>query len=113
MTDPGPDRTADRRGRDVRKILVDSRTAINTESVQLLADASSNVSTADEAADAVARALADPGARSRTRRQVASDLFHRPGTATARAVSALYERMAFPPPAPATVPDREACGHAV
>lgn len=70
---------------------------IHSDYVSLLRDASHSVSTVDEAAQAVALALASPGALSVERARVAKELFHRPGTAAARAVAELYELMELDP----------------
>jgi hypothetical protein len=72
---------------------------VHPDYVRLLADASHNVTTAVEAAAAVDEALAQPGALSVTRRQVAADLFYRPGTATARCARALYDLLQLAPAA--------------
>ncbi len=64
---------------------------VHPDYVRLLADASHNVTSADDAARAVEQAISSPGALSDVRRRVASDLFHRPGTAAARCAAALYE----------------------
>lgn len=66
---------------------------INEDYVKLLMDASYSVDDAPGAVRAVERALADPSAGSATRQVVAADLFHRAGTATARAVDELYDVM--------------------
>jgi len=70
---------------------------IHQDYVQLLADVSESTSDVDDTAAAVERALADPAARSATRRDVAADLFHEPGTATARCAEALYEAIDLVP----------------
>jgi hypothetical protein len=54
----------------------------------------------------VLRAIAEPGRLSDQRHRVAEDLFHRPGSATARAVTALYEAIELDP-AIAAVPRQE------
>jgi hypothetical protein len=64
---------------------------IHHDYVRLLADVAESVSAVDEAVAAVERGLADPARQSPTRRAVAADLFHEPGTATARCAAALYE----------------------
>jgi CDP-glycerol glycerophosphotransferase (TagB/SpsB family) len=64
---------------------------IHRDYVALLASVSDSVNEATAAMTAVERGLADPSARSEERRRVAADLFYRPGGATARSVSALYE----------------------
>ena len=53
----------------------------------------------------VRRALSDGDALSGRRRQIASQLFYRPGTATARAVQCFYDALQLPQPAatPTTV----------
>ena len=72
---------------------------IHADYVRLLADVSESVTTASEVAIAVDRALQDPRSLSPARRQVASDLFYRPGTATARCALELYELLELSPPA--------------
>jgi hypothetical protein len=64
---------------------------IHPDYVRLLAEVSTSVTSVDETIAAVSSALAGPNAGSATRRRVAADLFHRPGTATARAVASLYD----------------------
>jgi CDP-glycerol glycerophosphotransferase (TagB/SpsB family) len=64
---------------------------IHRDYVQLLSEVADSVHQADEAVAAVERALADPARCSATRRAVAADLFHEPGTATTRCAAALYE----------------------
>ena len=86
---------------EVPALIRDAR--VHPDYVRLLADVSQTVTTPEAAVAAVVRALADPAALSSTRRGVALDLFYRPGTATARAVSALYEVLELV--APAAVPD--------
>jgi CDP-glycerol glycerophosphotransferase len=74
------------------------RANIHEDYVRLLASAAYNVGvSAEAAAAAVERGLADPAAMSATRRAVASDLFYRPGTAAARCATALYEVMELAP----------------
>jgi hypothetical protein len=81
---------------------------INEEYVAMLIEASRSVTDAASAARAVERALADPSAGSPSRRAVAQELFHLPGTATARAVSELYDAMELAPlPRPASAVHRE------
>ncbi len=71
---------------------------IHTDYVHLLRDVAHTVADVPGAIRAVEASLADPGALSARRRQVASDLFYRAGTATARAVQALYEAIALEAP---------------
>ena len=56
---------------------------IHQDYVRMLADVSESTSGVDDTVAAIERALADPSARSATRRAVAADLFFEPGTATA------------------------------
>jgi hypothetical protein len=70
---------------------------VHADYVQLLADASTSVTDAAQAARAVERALADPAERSSNRRTIAADLFYRAGTATARCVTVLYEEIELDP----------------
>jgi CDP-glycerol glycerophosphotransferase (TagB/SpsB family) len=68
---------------------------IHPDYVALLADVSASVHSISESIAAVENALADPMTRSAARRAVAADLFHEPGTATARCVGALYEAISL------------------
>lgn len=70
---------------------------VHPDYVTLLESASESVTTIEEAVRGVERALSDPSARSATRRAVAADLFHEPGTATARCAAALYEAVGLEP----------------
>ena len=62
---------------------------INPEKIALLRSAAALVRTPDEAARAAAHDLAHPATRSPARRRVAREMFHEPGTATARAAGLL------------------------
>ena len=70
---------------------------IHPDYVSLLASAALNRRDAAGAAAAVDRALASPGERSGERKAVASELFYKPGTATARCAAALYEVIRLAP----------------
>jgi hypothetical protein len=70
---------------------------IHPEYVSLLAGAAINAHDARSALIGVERALADPGSGSANRRALARDLFHEPGTATARCAAALYDVLGLPP----------------
>jgi hypothetical protein len=70
---------------------------VHPDYAALLASVSETVDTAIGVVEAVARGLADPSARSAERRTVAEDLFYMPGTATHRAVAALYEALELAP----------------
>jgi CDP-glycerol glycerophosphotransferase (TagB/SpsB family) len=72
---------------------------VHPDYVALLASASQSVNDVPEIASAVERSLALPWARSAERRAVAADLFYQPGTATRRAVEALYEVIELDAPA--------------
>jgi CDP-glycerol glycerophosphotransferase (TagB/SpsB family) len=76
---------------------------IHPDYVDLLASASQSVLTTDETLQAVERGLGDPAARSASRRAVAQELFYRPGEATGRSVTQLYEAIALDP-LPSTAP---------
>jgi len=68
---------------------------VHPDYAALLESVSHSVDTLEETLAAVDAGLTDPLARAETRRQVAADLFYRPGTATARSVTYLYEAMAL------------------
>jgi hypothetical protein len=70
---------------------------IHPDYVRLLASVAESVDDLPAALAAVQRGLADPAAQSAERRRVAGDLFYRPGSATARAVAALYEALELEP----------------
>jgi len=81
---------------------------VHPEYVRLLSDVSESTSDVDDTVAAVERALADPSTRSATRRAVAADLFHEPGSATKRCVAALYEVIGLEPAAePVRTPNVE------
>jgi CDP-glycerol glycerophosphotransferase (TagB/SpsB family) len=79
-----------------------AKTDIEPSYVDLLASASTSVVRSDQAVAAVQRALEDPGRLSQERRAVAGEMFHRPGTATDRAVCFMYEVIELDPPEGAT-----------
>jgi CDP-glycerol glycerophosphotransferase (TagB/SpsB family) len=64
---------------------------VHHDYVELLASVSHSTQGVTDTVAAVERAIASPHERSATRRAVAADLFYKPGTATERCVSALYE----------------------
>jgi hypothetical protein len=68
-------------------------TDIEPSYVELLASASTSVRSVDEAMTAVGRGVVDARANSATRIAVANEMFYKPGTATDRAIEALYELM--------------------
>lgn len=57
--------------------------------------------------EAVLRQLEDPAHHGRARRETAARFFHRPGTATARAVACVYELLELEAPAAAAAPSSE------
>jgi CDP-glycerol glycerophosphotransferase (TagB/SpsB family) len=80
---------------------------IHGDYVRLLADASHTVTTVPDTLAAVERALEEPRSLSSSRRAVASDLFYRPGTATARCALELYGVLELSPPAATVSAARE------
>lgn len=70
-------------------------TDIEPSYVELLASASSSVTSVDDLVKAVERGFADSRENSATRIAVANEMFYKPGTATDRAVRELYELMEF------------------
>jgi len=72
-------------------------TNIHPDYVALMAEAATSVRTVEEAVGAVEEAFTDPAKNSQARRAVASKLFYKPGTATARAVRELYEAIELAP----------------
>ena len=78
---------------------------VNPQKAALLRSAAEVITGTDALSTAIASALAHPAARSKKRRTIANDLFYRPGTATTRAVSCLYQLLSLPAlaPSPAVV----------
>lgn len=72
---------------------------INPDKIALLRSAAAVVRTPAELTEAATTALAEPLARSAERRRAASQVFHRPGSATARALRAIYELLDLRPAA--------------
>jgi len=68
-------------------------TNINPDYVALLAEASTSVRSVPQAVAAVGDSLSDTNRLSAPRKAVSQELFYKPGTATCRAVSELYELM--------------------
>jgi CDP-glycerol glycerophosphotransferase (TagB/SpsB family) len=67
------------------------KTDIEPVYVQLMTEASTSVVNIDQLAAAVDDAFADSLAKSPSRQAVASEMFYKPGTATSRAVTEMYE----------------------
>jgi hypothetical protein len=70
---------------------------VHPEYVRLLTESSDTVRDVDGAIAAVERALTDPGHRTKARRRVATELFYRPGSASARCAAALCEVVELEP----------------
>jgi hypothetical protein len=70
---------------------------IHPDYVRLLAEVSESTDGAGDTIAAVERALERPHAKSATRREVAADLFHQPGTATARCTAEMYAAIDLDP----------------
>jgi hypothetical protein len=83
---------------------------VTSDHVGWLREAGTTVRTAGEAAAAVKAGLADPRARRAGRRRVARRLFYRPGTATDRAVAAIYRLLELAPPAAALTKESDTDG---
>ena len=73
--------------------------SIHPDYVALLASVSRSVDDLPGALAAVEEGLADPGAHSDARRRVAAELFYKPGTATSRSVTELYDVLELEPAA--------------
>ncbi len=74
------------------------RTDIPDDYVQLLASASTTVTTVSDIVTAVAEAVSHPARLSDVRRALAAELFHEPGSATDRASDELYALMELDAP---------------
>jgi CDP-glycerol glycerophosphotransferase (TagB/SpsB family) len=81
---------------------------IHMDYVNLLASVSESVEGADDAVTAVVQGLADPSRKRGERAAAARDLFHAPGGATARSVSALYELIELDAPQLSRLPQQSA-----
>ncbi|MGH9905707.1 MAG: CDP-glycerol glycerophosphotransferase family protein, partial [Pyrinomonadaceae bacterium] len=76
-----------------------AKTDIEPMYVDLLSRASTTVHDVGEAVTAVEQSFADPRLNSEARRAVASEMFYKPGSATKRAVSELYDILELEPAA--------------
>jgi GT2 family glycosyltransferase len=84
------------------------RARINPQKVEMLRSAAALVDAPDRVVAAVESELADPSRRSEQRRHLAATLFYRPGTATDRAASVVYDALELDPIAGvAATPDVE------
>ena len=70
---------------------------IHQDYVRLLAEVSESTDAPGDTIAAVERAIERPHAKSATRREVAADLFHQPGTATARCAAEMYAAIDLDP----------------
>ena len=70
---------------------------IHADYVGLLTEVSQSTTGVDDTIAAVEWSLANQRAKSATRRAVAADLFHEPGTATARCTAEMYEAIQLTP----------------
>src|SRR5436853_629973 len=75
-----------------------AETNISPDYVDLLAAASTSVTSVKQALTAVEYALEQPAHLSEERRAVAREIFYEPGTATQRAVQELYQAIELDPP---------------
>lgn len=82
---------------------------VHPDYAALLASVSETVDTARGVIDAVVRGIADPARLSARRHEVAADLFYLPGTATARAVAALYDAIELDPATAAAPREEDQC----
>ena len=82
---------------------------VHPDYAALLASVSETVDTARGVIDAVVGGIADPARLSARRHEVAEDLFYLPGTATARAVAALYEAIELDPATAAAPREEDQC----
>jgi CDP-glycerol:poly(glycerophosphate) glycerophosphotransferase len=71
---------------------------INPDKIALLRSAATVVRHVEDVASATASELAAPGRLSAARRHAANDVFYRPGRATDRALSLIYEMLDLPSP---------------
>ena len=74
-----------------------ARTNIHPDYVALLAEASISARSVSETVSGVECSFADPNRLSSVRKAVSRELFYKPGTATERAASELYELMELAP----------------
>jgi CDP-glycerol:poly(glycerophosphate) glycerophosphotransferase len=69
---------------------------INPEKIALLRSAACVVSTADDVGPAALDEIAHPERRADARQRIVAEMFYEPGTATERALDAVYELLALP-----------------
>jgi len=73
-------------------------TSVNPDYVEIMSRVSTTIMRPAEIVTAVEASLADPISKSAERKAVATDLFYGPGSATARAVTELYDAIELAPP---------------
>jgi len=73
------------------------KTDIEPVYVQLMSEAATSVHNIDQLSAAVDESFADPQAKSASRTYVAGEMFYKPGTATSRAVSEMYDVIELKP----------------
>jgi CDP-glycerol glycerophosphotransferase len=73
------------------------KTDIEPVYVQLMSEAATSVHNIDQLSAAVDKSFADPKVKSASRTYVAGEMFYKPGTATSRAVSEMYEVIELKP----------------
>src|SRR5215211_2211180 len=73
------------------------KTDIEPVYVQLMSEAATSVVDIDELSAAVDQSFANPKLKSESRTYVAGEMFYKPGTATARAVSEMYDVIELKP----------------
>ncbi|HEY2962930.1 MAG TPA: CDP-glycerol glycerophosphotransferase family protein [Pyrinomonadaceae bacterium] len=73
------------------------KTDIEPVYVQLMSDAATSVNNIEELVAAVEESFTNPQRLSASRRAVAGEMFHKPGTATTRAIAEMYEVIELSP----------------
>ena len=73
------------------------KTDVEPVYVRLMSDAATSVEDVDQLVAAVENSFAEPGGKSDLRKAVAAEMFYQPGTATARAVTEMYEVLELSP----------------
>lgn len=74
-----------------------NKTDIESVYVQLLSEAATSVEDMDQLVAAIDASFAEPQKKSQSRKAVAEEMFYQPGTATARAVTEMYEVLELSP----------------
>jgi CDP-glycerol:poly(glycerophosphate) glycerophosphotransferase len=74
-----------------------NKTDIESVYVRLMSEAATSVEDIDQLTAAIDASFEDPGQKSESRKAVAAEMFYQPGTATARAVTEMYEVLELNP----------------